>query len=53
MGEQVGGISVADLVVPQGALMVASQQARAVAATGMVFTPWCVDYNNDISFLGK
>jgi glycerophosphoryl diester phosphodiesterase len=42
-GVQAGGISIADLVVPQGALMVASANARKAAALGMVFTPWTLE----------
>ena len=42
-GVQAGGISIADLVVPQGALMVASANARKAASLGMVFTPWTLE----------
>ena len=34
---------VARMVVPQGALMVASANARKAAALGMVFTPWTLE----------
>jgi hypothetical protein len=42
-GVQAGGISIADLVVPQGALMVASANAKKAAAQGMVFMPWTLE----------
>jgi len=42
-GVEIGGISIADLVVPRGALMVASPNAKLAAAQGMVFTPWTLE----------
>jgi len=42
-GVEVGGISIADVVVPQGALMVASKMARLAAAKGLQLMPWTVE----------
>jgi hypothetical protein len=44
-GVEVGGVSIADLVVPQGALMVASTQAKAVNALypSFLWSPWTME----------